>query len=423
MPMQPLEIYDVEETGELVLKHKDLKDALITSNAIMIINHDDKTVIIWIGKGASTRIKFASARASRRLLTDRGLSYRVKTCDEGEEPDWFQALFAMKVTERSRDEPPTLEVLSILNEMKAEKIPEGYQREACIITRDFYVPIEYKSSLMGADTSSIKFEKGDYLPEGFFMLPSGAYSPRLLVKNGKVLGIDILINLEFFKKDALIESLQQENSSQKAQIESLQTDLTQKDQQLTSLQEETENKDNQIKSIQIENKEKDAQIETLQGMVSERDTQIEDLQSNVTQKDQQIETLQGDLSSERERIQALQSEMEEKDQRIETLQSELTEKDIRNEALQNSIQEKDQQIEISQNEISDKNTRIESLNQQIQELNSSIEEKEQTSNEKEKIIKQKDKEIQKEQKLRQKEKNQYEEKIKELESLIEPNQL
>ena len=409
MPMQPLEIYDVEETGELVLKHKDLKDALITNCAIMIVNHDDKSIILWIGKGASTRVKFAAARASHRLLTDRGLSYRVKTCDEGEEPDWFQALFTLKVTERSRDEPPTLEVLSILNEMKAEKIPEGYQREACIITRDFYVPVEYKSSIMGTDTYSVKFEKGSYLPEGFFMLPSVAYVPRLLVKNGKVLGIDILINQEFVKKDAIIESLQQENSSQQTQIESLQSDITQKEQQLSSFQEETELKNDQLQSNEMEIKEKDQQIETLQEIVSKRDAQIEELQSEMTQKDQQIEDLQGELSNERAQIQALQSEREEKDQQIEILQSELT--------------NKDNQIEAFQDEISNKSTQIESLGQQIQELQSSIEEKEQASKEKEKIIKQKNKEIQMEQKLHQKEKDQLEEKIKELESLIEPDKL
>jgi len=381
MPMQPLEIYDVEETGELVLKHKNLKAALITDNTIMIVNHDDKTIILWIGKGSSTRIKFAAARASRRFLTDRGLSYRVKTVDEGEEPDWFQALFTLKVTERSRDEPPTLEILSILNEVKAEAVPEGYQREACIITRDFYVPVEFKSSIMGKDTSSIKFEKGDYLPEGFFMLPSGAYSPRLLVKNGKVLGIDILINLEFLKKDTTIESLQQENSSQKDQIESLQADIIQKDQQLLALQEELGRKDDQIESIRIENKEKDGEIESLQEMVSKRDIQIEDFQSEMTLKDQENEILQADLVNERDQINAMQSELEEKDQQIIVLQNELI--------------EKNQQLESIHNENISKDTQIESLNQQIQELVSSIEEMEQASPKKDKIIEQKTKKFKK----------------------------
>ncbi|MBZ9578008.1 hypothetical protein KJA13_03140, partial [Patescibacteria group bacterium] len=145
MPIQPLELYKVEETGELVLKHRDLKEALISHNVIMIVNHNDKEIVLWIGKGARTRAKFAGARSSRRFLMERSLSYRVKSCDEGDEPEWFQKLFEIKVAKRSRDEPPSLEVLAILNEMKAEIIPEGFEREACIISRDFYVPVEYKS--------------------------------------------------------------------------------------------------------------------------------------------------------------------------------------------------------------------------------------------------------------------------------------
>ncbi|MFX1293592.1 MAG: hypothetical protein ACFFD2_01850 [Promethearchaeota archaeon] len=193
MPIQHLEIYKVEETGELVLKHKDLKESLVSYNAIMIVNHNDKIIVIWIGKGASTRAKFAAARSSRRFLTERSLSYRVKTCDEGDEPEWFHKLFEIKVAKRSRDEPPSLEVLAILNEIKAQNIPDGYEREACIITRDFYVPTEKRTSIMGKDTFIVKFEKGPFLPEGLFMLPSDSYRPRLLVRNGKILAIDFLI--------------------------------------------------------------------------------------------------------------------------------------------------------------------------------------------------------------------------------------
>ena len=59
------------------------------------------------------------------------------------------------------------------------------------------------ASLMGKDTSIIKFEKSAYLPEGFFDLPSQAYRPRLLVRNGKVLGIDLLINYDVSAREGI----------------------------------------------------------------------------------------------------------------------------------------------------------------------------------------------------------------------------
>jgi hypothetical protein len=73
--------------------------------------------------------------------------------------------------------------------MKAEKVPEGFEREACIISHDFYVPVEYKSSILGTDTSSIKLEKAFFSARRVFMLPSKAYCPLLLVKMGRSSGL------------------------------------------------------------------------------------------------------------------------------------------------------------------------------------------------------------------------------------------
>ena len=323
MPIQPLEIYDVEDNGALILKHKDLKDALITSKTVMIVNHEDKSVILWIGKGSKTNVKFAASRSSRHFLSERGLNYRIKTCDEGEEPDWFRALFTMKVTEQLRDEPPTPEILSILSEMKAVKLPEGFEREACIISRDFYVPVEYKSSIMGIETSGIKFEKGTFLPEGFFMLPSRAYCPRLLVKNGKVLGIDILFNQELTKQNVLIELSQLDSNKPQNHFESLQKTIRRKDEEIKSLREEIVKKDERIKSIQNELTKKDQQVETLQTTKKKRDQQIETLQKTRKQKEQESEIFQDS-----------QSQLKEKDQKLETFQSEVTKKDQQVEPLQ-----------------------------------------------------------------------------------------
>ena len=259
MPIQPLELYKVEETGELVLEHKYLQDALVSHSAIMIVNHNDKEVVLWIGKGASTRSKFAAARASRRFLTERSLSYRVKTCDEGDEPDWFQKLFRIKVAKRSRDEPPSLEVLSILNEMNKEPVPEGAEREACIISRDFYVPVERKSSIMGKDTTTIKFEKSALLPEGFFNLPAEAYRLRLLVRSGKILGIDLLVNYDISARERINIDVLKEADDIQVKMQNMEQEIKAKEKRIVILMGEIAEKDKEIERNQADIKYADRQ--------------------------------------------------------------------------------------------------------------------------------------------------------------------
>ena len=399
MPIQPLEIYNVEETGELVLKHSDLKEALVSSNAIMIANHNDKILILWIGKETNTRLKFASARSSRRFLTERGLSYRVKTCDEGEEPDWFHDLFTLKVARQSRDEPPTLEILAILNEIKAVEVPEGYLREACVVSRDFYVPVEFKSSIMGKDTSNIKFEKGAYLPEGIFILPSEAYRPRLFVRNGKVLGIDFLMSTDITKKDAQIEALQQESKEQKSQISALEQEISEKAQQVDSLQQEVSEKGNKINALENETSEKSKQIGSLQQEISEKGNKIIALENEISEKSKQIGSLQQEISEKNKQIDGFQEEVSEKSKQIESLEQ--------------TIKKKDQEIESLKQENSKKE-------QQIQEKLSQLEEKEKALKDKETIINQKNGEIKKQQEEFLKKEMELRNKIKELEETIEP---
>jgi DNA repair exonuclease SbcCD ATPase subunit len=413
MPIQPLEIYNVEETGELVLKHSDLKEALVSNNAIMIANHNDKVLILWIGKETNTRLKFAAARSSRRFLTERGLSYRVKTCDEGEEPEWFQDLFTLKVARQSRDEPPTLEILAILNEIKAVEVPEGYQREACVISRDFYVPVELKSSIMGKDTFSIKFEKGAYLPEGIFILPSEAYRPRLFVRNGKVLGIDFLMSTDITRKDAQIEALQQESKEQKAQITTLEQEVSEKLKQIDTLQHEIVDKNNQITSFKEEITEKGKQINSLQKEVSEKGNKIIALETETSEKSKQIESIQQNISEKNKQIGSLQQDISEKSKQIGSLQQTISEKSKQIGSLQQTITKKDQEIEsLKQEEIKKE--------QQIREKRSQLEEKEKALKDKETIINEKNREIKKQQDEFQKKEMELRDKIKELEEIIEP---
>ncbi|MHA1131242.1 MAG: hypothetical protein ACTSQI_08980 [Candidatus Helarchaeota archaeon] len=420
MPIQPLEIYEVEETGELVLKHKDLKESLISHNVLMLVNHNDKEIVLWIGKGASTRTKFAGARSSRRFLTERGLSYRVKTCDEGDEPDWFQKLFEIKVAQRSRDEPPSLEVLAILNVMKAELIPEGFEREACIISRDFYVPVEHKASIFGKDTSTIKFEKSSYLPEGFFTLPSEAYRPRLLVRNGKIMGLDLLVKVDSLRADRpsdelrqevtqrniQLKKLQQEGARKNMEIEELKQNLLQKNQEIKKIEAEIRDlkqkvttqrqalkefkaKRQEIRVLQEENEKKANQIETLTKELSGKDQQIEEYKKDQSVKGEYIENLQKEIDAGKaeidnlklevarseQTIERIQEELSENINKIKTIQAENSELKSKNETIERELTNQEQHIEELKKEIAKKDQKIEEKSSIIEEMELELREK------------------------------------------------
>ncbi|MHA1267288.1 MAG: hypothetical protein ACTSRS_18770 [Candidatus Helarchaeota archaeon] len=349
---QPLEIYEVEETGELVLKHTSrLKDALVSHKAIMITNHDDKTIALWIGKEANTRVKFAAARSSRRYLTERSLSYRVRTCDEGEEPEWFQNLFTLKIASRSRDEPPSLEVLSILNEMRDEPVPEGYEREACIISRDFFVPVEMKSSILGKDTSTVKFEKSSYIPEGFFTLPSESYRPRLLVRNGKILAIDFLVNTESTKKEMIIDKLKQDLQEKTAQLERMQNELTQKNTQIESLEKSLEDEtkkigelEQKLKTLEKESGEKAATITTLQQQIAQKEKKIESLNTELDEKTREIQSMKAQIKESDGNIATLEKELSQKEAKISKMKQEITENQNKLTNLEQKIKEQQEKL-------------------------------------------------------------------------------
>ncbi len=373
MPIQPLEVYQVEETGELVLFHKDLKESLVSHSAVMIVNHNDKLVVLWIGKGSSTRSKFAAARASRRFLTERGLSYRVKTCDEGDEPDWFDNLFKIKVSGRSRDEPPSLEILAILNEIKVEQVPEGYEREACIVSRDFFVPVEHKTTIMGKDTSTIKFETSSYLPEGFFTLPSVAYRPRLLVRNGKILGIDLLVNYTISKEDLQSEEIHHLQSDKKLLIDKLSNEIEEKDQRIEALEQNVVEK-NQI----IE--EKNLKIRTfetgdLQLELSKRDQLVEELMREVSEKSLSVKDLTQKLEESQSISNSLKLEVLKKEEVVGDLRNAILGKDQKIESLQQEIIAKDSEIETIQRNGANKEFEIEELTANISKKDKEIQEK------------------------------------------------
>ncbi|MHA1379590.1 MAG: hypothetical protein ACTSRG_14550 [Candidatus Helarchaeota archaeon] len=78
----------------------------------------------------------------------------------------------------------------ILDEVLKNDLPEGYEREGVVIPPVFYAVTEKKVMVLGKEVIKKDIEKASGLPEGFIF--SEDYTPRLLIKEGKVIAVEIL---------------------------------------------------------------------------------------------------------------------------------------------------------------------------------------------------------------------------------------
>ncbi len=78
----------------------------------------------------------------------------------------------------------------MIKELESIDPPEGYQRELVIVYNDLYTVAEHKTSVFGQEKIERRIEKVKDPPEGTFM--AEGFIPRVIVKDGKVLGIELL---------------------------------------------------------------------------------------------------------------------------------------------------------------------------------------------------------------------------------------
>ena len=89
-----LEMYIVEESGELIPSKIDF-DKLTNDTAVLILNDLDKVMWVWRGNDINVRKKFISARSASNLNMNKGLRYRIRHLEQGEETSEFLQLFGM----------------------------------------------------------------------------------------------------------------------------------------------------------------------------------------------------------------------------------------------------------------------------------------------------------------------------------------
>ena len=81
-------------------------------------------------------------------------------------------------------------VKKILARIQSLKVPAAFERELICIGPYVFSQIESKKSFLGKETVEYKYELMTSLPEGEFLASN--YVPRLLINEGRVMGIELL---------------------------------------------------------------------------------------------------------------------------------------------------------------------------------------------------------------------------------------
>lgn len=244
--------YEVFEDG--TLQELELtKENLDSMKVLCVVDDSSKSIYLWKGSQANIRRKFIGARVATNLRSEYGFNFKVRPVDEGEEPPTFftaldgttAAIKVMKPGDKAPSpRPPTpkvektqpsagettttptappprppaqrptkpppvaaaaarsqpiraaapsinqAQIDEMIKELETVTPPEGYQREILIVYNTLFTVAEHKISVFGQEKVERRFEKVTDPPEGTFM--AEGFIPRVIVKNGKVLGIELL---------------------------------------------------------------------------------------------------------------------------------------------------------------------------------------------------------------------------------------
>lgn len=238
--------------NEVEISKADLDSQMV----VCVVDDETKSIYLWKGTQAGIRRKFIGARVATNLRTEYGFHFKVRAVDEGEEPPtFFTALDGTTAATRvlkpgetaptpappkpkpkapeaeapaSKTEaapppkpkatapppkPPVSamspsrpsaapaatsmpaspisgEIKAMIEELQTTDPPEGYQRELLIVYNELFTVAEHKIAVFGQEKVERKFERVKDPPEGTFM--AEGFIPRVIVKDGKVLGIELL---------------------------------------------------------------------------------------------------------------------------------------------------------------------------------------------------------------------------------------
>ncbi|HUY00492.1 MAG TPA: hypothetical protein VMV49_13110 [Candidatus Deferrimicrobium sp.] len=238
--MQGISLYNVTDEGELteLAISGPIKDLLNSEMVVLLVLDAQKMIYLWKGVNARVRRKFIAARVSQDLRGQKGLSFKVDSIDQGDEPNEFiQAvggpipmdtvpeLSSMEAapatapafaTSQPSYSPQIMEpapmpsvaisqptggvqvqlpgnieegVKAIINEIEKHPPPSPYQRELVFIGPYAFSIAETRKTAFGDEHTQRRWELASP-PEGQFL--AKGYTPRAIIKSGKVLAVELL---------------------------------------------------------------------------------------------------------------------------------------------------------------------------------------------------------------------------------------
>jgi len=65
------------------------RNSLPSDSVLCVVDDEGKNVFLWLGKDANVRKRFVGAQTASQLRTEYGTGFRVRSLDQGDEPDQF----------------------------------------------------------------------------------------------------------------------------------------------------------------------------------------------------------------------------------------------------------------------------------------------------------------------------------------------
>ncbi|GEM_PF-2846426 len=206
-------IYRVNDDGTLseLLPHQ---LEFSSSDVFIVVDEDGRTIYVWKGSNSSVRRKFISAQSARNLKVKYGPSYKIVVMDEGSETDDFKealkkvgapAIIPGKAVEREVARPSTTvtsqpvektpttrtdELKMILEELMGATLPSHYKHDIVILRDQAFLVGEEKSEMKGRIITELRVKGTASFSDGVHTIEDRV--PRLLVKNGRILAIELL---------------------------------------------------------------------------------------------------------------------------------------------------------------------------------------------------------------------------------------
>lgn len=65
------------------------RNGLTPERVICVVDDENKNVYLWLGKEAPVRKRFVGAQTASKLRDEQGTGFRVRSLDQGSEPNEF----------------------------------------------------------------------------------------------------------------------------------------------------------------------------------------------------------------------------------------------------------------------------------------------------------------------------------------------